>query len=278
MKYMFRTQFDQDKPSCPYCKSHKQTPLPKEHRYHCNSCNTSYGVTVKTIFHRTRLPLQKWLLAVSMILSAKKGMSARQLARHLHVNRNTAWRVAMQIRYAMTQQEQRNMLSGIVEMDETYIGGKPRKGGRQGHIDHRKRGRGTSKIPVVGMVERKGQVYAKVFKSRKLRLKQLSSLVREKIDTQNTVLMTDQYRSYIGMSRILPHQSVDHSCWYVKGACHTNTIESFWALLKRGIVGQYHKVSLRHLSKYVDEFCYRYNHREHEDVFGLTIQRSLGAA
>lgn len=119
----------QGEPRCPYCKSRKKTPLPKEHRYHCNSCNTSYGVTVKTIFHKTRLPLQKWLLAVSLILSAKKGISARQLARHLKVNRNTAWRIAMQIRYAMTQQEQRNMLSGIVEMDETYIGGKPHRVG-----------------------------------------------------------------------------------------------------------------------------------------------------
>lgn len=268
----------QDRPCCPYCKSHKQTPLPKEHRYHCNSCNTSYGVTVKTIFHRTRLPLQKWLLAVSMILSAKKGISARQLARHLHVNRNTAWRIAMQIRYAMTQQEQRNMLSGIVEMDETYIGGKPRRGSGKDVEKRHKSGRGTSKIPVVGMVERKGQIYAKVMRNRKIRLKELSSLVREKIDTKNAILMTDQYSSYRGMSRILPHKSIDHSIWYVRGDCHTNTIESFWALLKRGIVGQFHKVSIRHLPKYIDEFCYRQNHREYEDVFGLTIQRSLGAA
>jgi transposase-like protein len=268
----------QGTPRCPYCKSSKQTPLPKEHRYHCNSCNTSYGVTVKTIFHRTRLPLQKWLLAVSLILNAKKGISARQLARHLKVNRNTAWRIGMQVRDAMYQPEHRNLLCGIVEMDETYVGGKPRRGsGKDVHIKH-KCGRGTSKIPVVGMVERKGQVYAKVFGKSRLTLKKFSALVREKVDIQNTILMTDQYRSYLGMSRILPHKSIDHSIWYVRGDIHTNTIESFWALLKRGIVGQYHKVSLRHLPKYVDEFCYRYNHREQEDVFSLTIQRSLGAA
>lgn len=114
----------QGKPKCPYCKSEKYTPLKKEHRYHCNKCNTSFSVTVSTIFHRTHLPLQKWLLAISLILNAKKGMSARQIARHLKVNRNTAWRISMKIREAMYEPVQRNFLQGIVEMDETYVGPK----------------------------------------------------------------------------------------------------------------------------------------------------------
>jgi len=117
----------QNKPRCPYCKSINQTPLKKEHRYHCNTCNTSFSVTVGTIFHKTHLSIQKWLLAISLILNAKKGMSARQLARHLKVHRNTAWRIAMKIREAMYEPEQRNLLQGIVEMDEAWIGGKPRK-------------------------------------------------------------------------------------------------------------------------------------------------------
>ena len=277
LEYLEKVRWSKQ-PKCPYCKSENFTIMPKEHRYHCNKCNASYSVTVGTIFHKTHLALQKWFLAVTIILNAKKGVSARQLARDLKVNRNTAWRISMQIRNAMVQDEQRKLLTGVVEMDETYIGGKPRRGsGKEVHIKH-KPGRGTDKTPVVGMVQRKGDVYAKVFKKSDLRLKKLSVLVREKVDTQNTILMTDKYPVYFGMSRILPHKSIDHSIWYVRGDCHTNTIESFWALLKRGIVGQFHKVSLRHLHKYIDEFCYRQNHREHEDVFGLTIQKAIGVA
>lgn len=124
-------------PKCPYCGCEKHSDLSKEHRYHCNSCNASYSVTVDTIFHKTHMPLQKWFLAITLILNAKKGVAARQIGRHLNVNRNTAWRIGMQIRAAMRQEDQRDLLSGIVEMDETYVGGKPRKGGKGGP---RKRG------------------------------------------------------------------------------------------------------------------------------------------
>jgi transposase-like protein len=268
----------QDRPQCPYCKSHKVTPLHKEHRYHCNSCNTSYSVTVQTIFHKTHLPLQKWFLAVTLILNAKKGVSARQLARHLNVNRNTAWRISMQIRGAMYEPEQRNILQGLIEMDETYIGGKPRKTQKDRmNGKNLKRGRGTNKTPVVGIIERYGQVKAKVVDKHKITYKKLSQLVRDNIDLKKSVLVTDEAIFYRRMSQILPHKSINHGISYANGWIHTNSIESFWALLKRGIVGQFHKVSLKHLPKYLNEFCYRQNHREHTDVFGLTIQRAIGA-
>lgn len=146
-------------PRCPYCQSPNGSPMPKEGRYHCNNCNTSYKVTVGTIFHHSHLPLQKWFLALCLILNARKGISARQLSRDLKVNKNTAWRMEMKIREAMSEHKQRNLLTGIVEMDETYIGGKPR---RSDGIK-RKRGRGTPKAPIVGMAERKGKVKVKVF-------------------------------------------------------------------------------------------------------------------
>jgi len=265
-----------NEPKCPYCKSPKQTPLKAGHRYHCNSCNTSYGVTVRTIFHKTHMPLQKWFLAVSLILNAKKGISARQLSRHLKVNRNTAWRIAMKIRDAMLESEQRVILQGLVEMDETFIGGKPRRG-CFGYTN-RKRGRGTKKTPVVGMVERAGNVVAKVFKKDHINLKKLSQLVREKVEIKKSVLVTDEARYYHGMKRCLPHKTINHDIWYADGWIHTNTIESFWALLKRGIVGQFHKVSIRHLPKYVSEFAYRFNNRDNKDVFQLTLQNGLGVA
>ena len=262
----------QDKPICPYCSSTNSTYLPKEQRHHCNNCNTTFSVTVNTIFHQTHLPLQKWLLAVSLVLNAKKGIAARQLARDLEVNKNTAWRMAMKIRQAMIDTGQRNLLTGLVEMDETYIGGKPRKG--SGQIN--KRGRGTRKTPVVGIMERGGNVTASVARNGKLTTKNLADLVRRNVDTNNATLITDEFTGYIGIRRILPHEIVDHSNWYVDGFKHTNNIESFWALLKRGIVGQYHKVSLYYLPRYIDEFCYRHNHRKDTDLFSLTISRGLG--
>ncbi len=263
----------QGKPRCTYCNSPNSTPLPKQKRHHCNNCNTTYSVTVGTIFHHTHLQLQKWFLAITLILNAKKGISARQLSRDLQVNKDTAWRISMKIREAMMERTQRELLTGIVEVDETYIGGKPRKGGPNGGKIHR--GRGTTKTPVVGMVERQGRVTAKVVNKYKLKSKDLKSLIRQHVDIKNTTLMTDEYRGYAGIQQIMAHKVINHTMWYVDGEVHTNTIESFWALLKRGIIGQFHKVSIRYLPHYVNEFCYRYNYREHEDLFGLTIKRAL---
>lgn len=260
------------RPKCPYCQSDNTVPMQKRH--HCNNCNTGFSVTVGTIFHHTHLPLQKWFLAVSLILSAKKGISSRQLARDLEVHKNTAWRIAMQIRLAMTQTKQRELLVGLVEADETYIGGKPRKGSSGGEPN--KRGRGTKKTPVFGVMERGGKVKAVVVKDRNFQLKRISDLVRRHVDVRNAVLVTDEFMGYIGIKRFMPHKTVDHSVWYVDGDAHTNSLESFWALLKRGIVGQFHKVSVRHLPRYVDEFCYRHNNRKDSGIFAATIARGLG--
>lgn len=256
------------KPVCPYCKSTKSTPLPKEFRHHCNTCNTTYSVTVGTIFHNTKLDLQKWFLGVSLMLNAKKGLSSRQLSRDLEVNKNTAWFMAMRIRKAMLDNGE--LLRGIVEMDETYVGGKPRKGGRPGIP-----GRGTRKTPVVGMVERKGKVIARV--SPLLTSKQLTTLIRRNVSPDST-LMTDDFHGYRrAHGHVRSHRIIKHSQKkYVDGIIHTNTIEGFWSLLKRGVIGQYHKVSLRHLQSYVNEFAFRYNHRQNIEVFNLTINNALG--
>ncbi len=256
-------------PKCPYCQSTNVTPMPKESRHHCNNCNTSFSVTVGTIFHKTKIDLQKWFLAITIILNAKKGVSARQLARDLEVNKNTAWYMAMRIRKAMT--DDRELLEGIVEVDETYVGGKKRRGEDGGPA---KRGRGTSKTPVVGAIERDGKVRAKVVKN--VSAKTLMSMIRENIDVSTATVITDEFTGYLPISKFVKHQTINHSKWYSDGDIHTNNIEGFWALLKRGLVGQYHKVSIRHLQKYVDEFCYRHNNRKNDMVFEETITRALG--
>lgn len=186
--------------------------------------------------------------------------------------------MAMKIRDSMT--EQGDLLSGIVEMDETYIGGKPRKGANRDNDpkggNKSKRGRGTDKTPVVGMVERGGRVRAKVQPKDKLKFKDLKKIVRENIDFKNSTLMTDEYRGYTPFKNIIDHKTINHQVSYAIGNIHTNTIEGFWALLKRGIVGQYHKVSIRYLNKYIDEFCFRYNHRKNKNVFDLMLNRAVG--
>ena len=144
---------------CPYCGSIKVAR--NQHRWRCYDCKTSFSVTVGTIFHHTHMPLQKWFLAINLILNAKKGVSALQLSRDLKVNKNTAWRIAMQIRKAMTQAEHRKMLTGIVEMDETYVGGKPRKGNKRNDDNpHNPENKWSKKTPVLGAVERGGKVTA----------------------------------------------------------------------------------------------------------------------
>jgi transposase-like protein len=270
---MFPTQLDclshlekarwKGKPKCPYCGSTNATPMKKEFRYHCNSCNTSYSVTVGTIFHKTHLDLQKWFLAISLVLNAKKGISARQLSRDLEVNKDTAWYMGMRIRRAM--KEDPEMLQGIVEVDETYIGGNDRRGG--------KRGRGTTKTPVVGMVERGGKIRAR--KAKDVSSNTLRELIREHIDVKNSTIMTDEFRSYLFLSKLTLHKTINHGETYVDGDIHTNNIEGFWSLLKRGIVGQYHKVSIRYLERYIDEFCYRHNYRNCDDLFDLTLSKAL---
>lgn len=147
------------KPVCPYCKSIRTTAAQAEQRHHCNNCNTGFSVTVQTIFHHTHLPLQKWFLALSLVLNAKKGISVRKLSRDLEVNKNTACRMAMQIRKALAEPEQRPLLIGVAEMDETNMSDQPWKS--RDKDDPPRRGR-AKKVPVVGTLERSGKVRTQV--------------------------------------------------------------------------------------------------------------------
>ena len=263
------------KPICPYCKSTSTTAAPKELRHHCNNCNTTFSVTVQTIFHKTKVDLQRWFVCISLVLNAKKGIAARQLARDLGVNKDTAWYMAMRIRRAML--EYGELLQGIVEIDETYIGGKPRNGtvnNPNSSGTANKRGRGTKKIPVVRLAERGGSVRAMVVKG--VNHKSLSRIVKENISVETTNVFTDEFGGYRKLAGFVEHKTVNHQFEYAKGEIHTNTIEGFWALLKRGMIGQYHQVSIKHLGKYVNEFRFRHNYRSNPLAFELTISRALG--
>ena len=223
----------QGKPRCPYCNSVRSSSLPKENRYHCNACLSSYSVTVRTIFHKTKVDLQKWFLAISLILNAKKGISARQLARDIEVNKNTGWYMYMRIRKAM--RDDGELLQNLVEVDETYIGGK-NKNKHNGKKTKGGQGRNTTdKTAVFGILERGGRVWAQKVKN--VSKKTLQTLIRANVE-QGSEVFTDEWGAYRGLSTKFKHSFVNHgSGQYVKGDAHTNTLEGFWGLLKRGLVG-----------------------------------------
>lgn len=254
-----------DGPVCPHCggteKSYKLDG--KSHReglYKCASCRKPYTVTVGTVMHRSHISLKQWLLSFHLMCSSKKGVSALQLQRELGlVSYRSAWHLAHRIRAAMQEEPLLQKLRGTVEVDETYVGGKPRKG-----TGTHKRGRGTAKAPVVGLVEREGNVISKPVKS--VDGKTLKGAVRDHVDGSST-LMTDEWPSYRGLDReYTAHQIIRHNeGQYSINGVNVNTIESFWALLKRGIHGIFHSVSKKHLSRYCAEFSFRWNTRRIDD-------------
>jgi len=242
---------------------------------YCNNCKSEFSALSGTIFEHTHLDLRMWLFAINLVLIARKGISGLQLQRELGmVSYKGAFRMLKLIRYAMGTEAHKDTFEAIVEIDETYVGGKPRK--RNGEKKKSKRGRGTNKTPVVGVVERSsGRIYAKVAlpnkEGKKLSGKQLLSILDE-VCKSNTTVMTDQLSSYGILDgktdRKYIHIKIDHSMTYSLGdGKHTNTIESCWAILKRGVYGIYHHISARHLQEYVDEFCYRLNHRQPDSAW-----------
>lgn len=247
------------------CKHHVKD---KQKKWQCWNCHHSFSVTVGTIFHHTHIPLNKWFWLISLMLNAKKGLSACQAARDLGMRRPTVWSMMHRIRKAM-ETDQADLLKGIVEMDETYVGGKPRKENKDDDDDTppSPRGRGTKKTPVVGMVERGGNVKTVATSKFELKSRDLNKLIRNHVDLDETILVTDEYKGYAKVKDLICHLTINHQKAYAEGDIHTNTIESFWAILKRGVIGQFHKVSKKYLQNYLHEFEYRYNRRkQHSDT------------
>ena len=264
------------RPVCPHCDSlnvGRRRDGRRLARWNCHDCHASFNVLAGTIFEKTRIALPKWFLGISLMLNAKKSLSSHQLARDLGLNQKSAWRMAMQIRAAMVGE--RKLLAGIIEADEVYVGGKPRKGNRRDDDDEAPRGRGTSKLPVIGVVERGGEVVAEP--SPRVTGKTLAAFIGRHVDKSASVLMTDQFPAYKPVGRTMPHATVDHTVRYVDGQVHVNTIESFWALLKRAWYGQHHHYSRKHAAAYVVEACYKYNIRKLGNPFGVFMRGAMAA-
>ena len=229
-------------------------------------------MTCGTIFHGTKIALQKWFLAISLILNAKKSLSSYQLARDLKLNQKTAWRIETCVRAEMAKKGGA-LLQGIIEADETYIGGKPRKANKKADREPAKRGRGTNKTPILGAVERGGKVVAEMVSE--LSGRAIYDFIKRYVNIKDSELMTDEFHAYAKIGKEMKHQIINHQEQYVEGDKHTNTIEGFWSLLKRAWYGSHHHYKVTYTPLYVAEACYKYNYRDHDDIFGKFVRESV---
>jgi transposase-like protein len=261
---------------CPRCGNPKVYELhTRPWHWQCHQCDPKgyrFSLLVGTVFENTNKPLRDWFQVTHLLLTSKKGMSARQLWRYMGFGSlKTAWYMAHRIRAALANHPV-EQLGGIVEIDETFIGGKAgnRHIGKRG--DGGKGGIGSGKIAVAGAVSRKGNVVARVIAN--VQSYTLTCFVNEAVSNKVSLICTDQHTGYRYLGMRFPHATVDRSRdEYVVGAIHTNTIEGFWSILKRGVVGTYHKVSRKYLPLYVAEFQFRYNNRANADIFGAAVAR-----
>ena len=265
-------------PHCPHCgsvsiKRKKENGVGRVGRWNCHDCNASFKVTQGTVFHKTQIPLQKWFIAIALVLNAKKSLSSCQLARDLDLNQKTVWYILTRIRAEMSKKGGA-LLQGIIEADETYVGGKPRKHGKYKDAEPAKRGRGTKKTPVIGAVERGGKVVAEVAKG--LTGRAILKFIRSAVNLKDSELITDEYRAYQAVSQHMKHAVVNHrEGQYVDGDAHTNTIEGFWSLLKRAWYGSHHQYSTGYTPLYVAERCYVYNYRHLDTIFWKFVNESM---
>jgi len=246
----------------------------------CGDCNNTISVFKDTIFEDTHVPFIKWIYAINLFINGKKGISGLQLKREIGVTYKTAWRMLRQIRKAMGNEDLKDFFDKTIEVDEVYIGGKPRKDNKGGNSQRGKKQGDTNKTAIVGIVDRENKKafakvalpneYGEIITSRQL------LFIIEQVAKPSSLIMTDQFMGY----RILDrrgylHSTIDHSREFSRGNIHTNSIESFWATLKRGILGIYHHVSVKYLQQYVNEFCFRYNNRSNKSVFDTLLNQAI---
>jgi transposase-like protein len=249
---------------CPRCDGDKISRIRKRFQYDCDSCRYQFSVTSGTIFHDSHLPLPKWFAATYLMCESKKGISANQLKRNLHTSYQTAWHLCHRIRAAMLEVAPEK-LGGTVEIDETYVGGKKRRWRPK-----------SDKQVVIGIRQRNGDlrmIHAQDAKSETVR-----EIINANVGGHVEVIMTDESAIYPWaldkMGKGI-HKTVNHTREYAHGDVHTNTVESAFSLLKRGIVGTWHKVSAKHLPAYLDEMCFRFNNRKNPYLFRDTLIKMI---
>lgn len=265
-----------DGPHCPRCDSPKFSRMGKRHQLNCESCGYQYSVTAGTIFHDSHLPLSKWIVAAYLMCESRKGISANQMKRTLAVSYKTAWYLCHRIRAAMSDVDP-EPLTGTVEVDETFVGGKA-KNMHKADRERRIHGRGgVDKTMVLGAIQRDGAVRFRV-ESRRTR-ESLHQFISEHVADDVAAIYTDEHPGYDGIGDgDTVHETVNHSAEeWVRGEVHTNSVEGVWSLFKRSIVGSYHQLSAKHMNSYLDEMAWRFNNRENPLLFRDTMLKLIEA-
>ncbi len=261
-----------DRIECPRCLSEKISKIVKRNQFDCDACRYQFSVTAGTIFNDSHLPLWKWFLAVYLLCESRKGMSANQIKRTLGISYKTSWYLCHRIRAAMKEVHQ-EPLDGIVEMDETVVGGRIH-GKTQSEVKRLKQ-------IVIGLKQRNGEL--RFFHAMDVKSGTLAKYIKENISDDVEVIMTDEFSSYPGAIAAVGHHESKHKTVnhrqgvYVHGDITTNGIESAFSLLKRGIIGTWHKVSAKHLAAYLDEMTFRFNNRDNPFLFRDTLLKLIEA-
>jgi transposase-like protein len=288
--YFYQVRYN-NKLTCPHCGA--QVNLYRTARQKvciCHSCENTFSPFSGTMFEKSTTDIRKWFYAIHLVLNAKKGISACHLQREIGTTYRTAWRMLHQIRTAMGNTDMSKAFEAFVEIDETYVGGKPRKENVKldengNKIQKNKRGRGTNKTPVIGVKERNTKkVYAQVAlpneQGQKLSGKQLLSVL-DKVCKDKTVVISDEFTGYNILDKQhknnFVHLAINHSAGqFAKGEIHTNNIESFWSLVKRQYHGTHHHYSVKYMQRYIDEMSFRQNNRENPVIFETLLKQAVG--
>lgn len=284
VKYLEKLRWN-NKPVCPKCgyermyrvRGYRQLP------YQCVKCGHRFSVINGTIFEYTMMPLPKWFMLINLMMNAKQGVSAKQIERNVGIDYRTAWYACMRVRCAMADQAEN--LHGTIEMDEAYFSGSRNKKGEVADNapslsdvtlpEKSKRGRGTSKVAVVGAVERGGRVTTKMVS--RLNSETLMSVLKRYVrEDKSTTVITDGWKGYNKFSREVHHEVIKHKKeGFARGNVHVNTIEGFWSIVKNGIKGNYRAISKKYLPFYLAEFAYKYNHRKSKNDFEIFLKNAV---
>lgn len=263
--------------TCTFCGSSATRRAKDEAgRHACRNCKRTFSVFSDTIFEGTKLPLPKWFMCIASMLNGKGGVSGKELQRNYDLTYKTAYYVAMRIRVGMLMPE--TQLHGLLEMDESYFGGNVRKTNSNATSATlsqvtNKRGRGTNKISVAGIVERQGEVRTKVVE--KLSKRNLLAMLKQYVIEDDSVLFTDGFKSYNNLNEYIEHLVINHKKQFSKGITHVNTIEGYWSFVKNGIKGSYKAISPKYLPFYLIEYEWHYNHRNEKADFVAFLRNAL---